>query len=124
LQEATDKMYDFFNCGQKEQPKNKHRLIDWDKDSMIICSAVNNVAGKEVRGESYLHWWTFMGYYMAIGDCALSTIVNIRYKIANNQKLEKHERKFRTENPQYFNMDYRSMEEIEEDNYIRDLWNS
>lgn len=125
IDEAVEKMNDFFNCGQDmKDAKNSPRLIDWEKDSMLVCSAVNNVAQKEVRNEPYLHWWTFMGYYLGIGECALSTIINIRYKIAKNIKLENHEKKFKQENPQYFNTDYRSAEQKEADEYVRSIWGS
>lgn len=110
-------MMKFFNLGSddEDERKSSYRLIDWDKDSNLICSAVNKVAGKEIRAEQYIHWWTFMGYYMAIGQSPLSTIVGIRGKIARQEKLEKYEKRFRYENPQYFNMDYKSLEERELD---------
>lgn len=113
----AQEMMKFFNCGSNDmnEKKSSYRLIDWDKDSNLICSAVNKVAGKEVRAEEYIHWWTFMGYYMAIGQSPLSTIVGIRGKIARQEKLEKYEKRFRYDNPQYFNMDYKSLEERELD---------
>lgn len=117
LEQLAQEMMKFFNCGSdgKDEKQTNYRLIDWDKDSNLICSAVNKVAGKEIRAEEYIHWWTFMGYYMAIGQSPLSTIVGIRGKIARQEKLEKHEKRFRYENPQYFNMDYKSLEERELD---------
>jgi len=124
VEDAIKNMFVFINCGQEEESKKAEAtLIDWEKDSMLITSAINNVAGKEIRAEKYLHWWTFIGYYMAIGECPLSNIVAIRYKIAKGKKLEKHEKKFRDENPQYFNIDTRSVEQKQADNYINDLWN-
>lgn len=124
IKEAVEKMFDFIDCGQSvEQKSSGVKLVDWDKDSTLICSAVNNVAGKEIRAEKYLHWWTFIGYYMAIGDCALSQIIGIRYKIAHAQKLEKHEKKFKQENPQYFMIDMRNREQRDADEYVQSLWN-
>ena len=65
LKLAIEKMYEFFNCNQKEVgAKQNYKLIDWDNDSQIICSAINNVANIEIRSLEYLHWWTFMGYYI------------------------------------------------------------
>ena len=124
LPQLRTEMIKFFNGGEDEIASNTHnyRLIDWGKDSQLICSAVNNVAKTEVRALKYLHWWTFLGYYTAVGECPLSTIVGIRYKIAKNEKLEKHEKKFRAENPEYFNLDLRSVEQQEADDYIRKLW--
>lgn len=124
VKDAVLEMFKFINCGQPEESKpSSVRLIDWEQDSVLITSAVNNVAGKEIRSEKYLHWWTFMSYFMAIGECSLSQIVGIRYKIAHNEKLEKHEKKFKHENPQYFNIDLRSKEQREADAYVRSLWN-
>lgn len=125
FEQAVIGMFNFMNIGQENNPKQAStvKLIDWEKDSLLVTSAINNVAGKEIRAEKYLHWWTFISYYMAIGDCALSQIVAIRYKIAHNEKLEKHEKKFRNENPQYFNIDYRTSEQKAADDYIQNLWN-
>ena len=82
--------------------ETKHKLIDWVQDEQLITSAINNVAGTEIRALPYLHWWTFIGYYMAVGESALSTVVGIRSKLAEHKKLAKHELKFKRDNPQYF----------------------
>lgn len=124
LAAAVEEMYNFFNCGQESVgAARNHKLIDWEKDSQVIVSAINNVAKKEIRAETYIHWWTFMGYYLAIGECPLSTIVNIRDKIVRGKKLEKWEQDFKLNNPEYFNWNFKSVEEEELDNYIRELWN-
>ena len=125
LKELTNKMIWFFDCGNSYETKktNTKRLIDWDKDETLIVSAINKVAGKEIRLEPYMHYWTFISYYMAIGDCSLSTIVAIREKIANGTKLEKHEQKFRKENPHYFTIDMRTQQERDEDEWLQSLWN-
>lgn len=122
IKQAINELFLFINGGQEEKPKEAPKLIDWEKDSNLICSAINNVAGKEIREEKYIHWWTFLGYYMAIGECALTQIVSIRYKIAKDEKLEKHEKKFRMENPQYFNIDTRSIQQRDAEDYIQSLW--
>lgn len=126
LEIAVKEMYKFFNCGQDSSPghQSHYRLINWEKDEHLICSAINNVANKEIRFEPYIHWWTFMGYYMAIGECPLSTIVGIRSKIMHGKKLEKYEKEMMANNPEYFSDDYRSLEDIEADMEIRKLWNS
>ena len=123
LNQCVLEMFKFFNQNEELQ-SNTHdvRLLDWDSDSNLIASAINKVANQEIRSLEYLHWWTFLGYYIAIGECPLSHIVGIRSKIANNQKLEDHEKKFKQENPQYFNIDMRSAEQKEADDYIRKLW--
>ena len=65
-----------------------------------------------------------MGYYSAIGKCPLSTILNIRDKIVKGKKLEKEERTFRQENPQYFVWNKNTVEEEEADRLVKELWNS
>ena len=125
LEEAVKQMYIFFNCGQEDNYKQElPKLLDWEKDSQLIASAVNKIAGKEIRLEEYVHWWTFMGYYTAIGQSALATVVGIRDKIVKGKKLEKWERQFKQDNPRYFDWDKRTTEERELDELAMSLWNS
>lgn len=126
LQEAVDKMFWFFNCQDNSlvQRPASHKLIDWDQDSQMICAAVNKVAGKEVRMEPYVHWWTFMGYYMGIGESLFSTVVNIRDKMVRGTKLEKHESKFKRENPQYFVWNSKTVDQREADEWLKQVWNA
>ena len=87
-QSLIDKAFLFFNCGQDHAPgETNFKTIDWEQDAQLISSAVNNVAGKEIRAEQYIHWWTFMGYFNAVGESALSTVVGIRNKIVKGTYL-------------------------------------
>lgn len=123
LQKAVQEMYNFFNCNRVNLGiKSHYKLLDWKNDEILIISAINNVAKKEVRAEDYIHWWTFIGYYTAIGDCPLSNIISIRSKIAKGKKLEKYESQFRRENPEYFNMRY-NLDDEEADKLFNELWN-
>lgn len=126
LPTAVREMFKFINCGQTESSGASvdYKLIDWDRDSQLICSAVNKVYGKEIRLEPYIHWWTFMGYYLAVGDSALSTVVGIRNKIIKGKPLEKYEKEFRKNNPNYFNRSFDSAKKKDLDNYVKELWNS
>lgn len=126
LRELVEKMFWFFNCGSEDSPgtKTNYKLIDWEGDAQLVSSAVNKVAGTEIRALEYLHWWTFMGYYSAIGESTLSTIVGIRHKIVEGKPLEKYERKFRQDNPQYFNWDHKTIEEHEAEDIVLKMWNS
>lgn len=125
ISEAVSKMYEFFNCGQVQNIGNqtKHRLIDWEQDSQLICSAVNKVANKEIRAEPYVHWWTFVGYYSAIGESLFSTIVRIRSKSLKGENLEKYERKFKRENPEYFVWNTNPVQDEEAEALFNELWN-
>ena len=68
--------------------------MDWGQDAGLILPAVNRVLGGEARAMPYLHWWTFLGAYMEIGESLFSTVLGIRRKWAKGQKLEKWEQEF------------------------------
>lgn len=124
LAEAIQSMFLFFNCGQEHVGmETDYELVDWNKDEQIIVAAINTVANKEVRLEEYIHWWTFMGYYSAIGECPLNTIISIRDKLMRGKKLEQHEREFRQQNPQYFVWDSSTTEDKEAEALFNELWN-
>lgn len=102
-EQAIKGMMDFISLNDDENGyRANHKLIDWVQDEKMIVSAINNVAHTEIRALPYLHWWTFTGYYMAIGECPLSMVVGIRNKLAKHKKLEKYELEFKRQNPQYF----------------------
>ena len=62
---------------------------------LISCWAdVNKVAGREIRGAEFLHWWTFLSWFHAIGEGQLSTLVSIRDKLRRGKKLEKWEQDY------------------------------
>lgn len=92
--EAYGQALDFIDMGMKDDGKRKPHTMDWEQDAQIIIPAVNRVYGTEIRAVPYLHWWTFLGSYMEIGDCLFSQVVNIRQKKAKNKKLEKWEKDF------------------------------
>ena len=125
LSDLIEQMFEFFNGGKadKETAKAHRKLIDWNDDSALICSAINHVAGKEIRSEPYIHWWTFLSYYMSIGECVLSTVVSIRDKTMRGKKLEKWERDYKTENPQYFNWNHKTIDELDAENWLKSVWN-
>ena len=121
--DLVKEMFLFMNGGQAE-PDNapaRPRVINWEKDSQIICAAVNKVANQEIRALPHLHWWTFLGYYMSVGESVLSTVVSIRDKIARNKKLEKWEKDYRRDNPHYFVTEQDERAKEMED-YLRKLW--
>lgn len=61
----------------------------------MIFAAINKVAGREVRAEPYMHWWTFLGYFQSIDrDDLWGFVLTIRQKKAKHKKLEKHETEF------------------------------
>lgn len=123
LESLVKEMYWFMECGENPMHSMPYKTIDWDKDSQMICSAVNKVAHMEVRSVEYLHWWTFLGYFSEVGESVLSTVVGIRNKIKRGKKLEKHEKEFKANNPHYFIWDSRTAEQRRDEEEILSLWN-
>lgn len=84
--------------GEEEDPRKSPRVMDWEQDEAIMFPAINKVAGFETRSADYVHWWTFMGYYMEISEGVFSNVLSIRLKKVKGKKLEKWEREFWTSN--------------------------
>lgn len=125
IEEALMKATQFINCDAKEEEKNtiSPRLMDWEQDANMIISATNAIAGKELRAEPYVHWWTFLGYYMSIGDSLFSSVVNIREKKARGKKLEKEEREWYQRNKDIVDLKVRITDEekAEEEAFLKEL---
>lgn len=121
IQEALDKVAEFIDMGIKEDSK-KPKSMDWEQDSPIIIPAVNKILNLEIRAKEYLHWWTFLGAYMEIGDSLFSNIVNIRVKKAKGKKLEKHELDFYKENKSLIDFQIKEKRSNEEKEMLRDYF--
>ena len=78
----------FVNGGQEEPQNPGPQLLHWEQDALDIVADVNKVAGQEIRALPYLHWWTFLGWFLSIGEGNLSTLVSIRDKLRRGKKLE------------------------------------
>lgn len=94
---ACEKAVEFIDYTVPDN-RPKPRTMDWEQDAAIIIPAVNKVAGKEVRAAEYIHWWTFLGYFMEIEDGMFSQVLSIRQKKARKKKLEKWEKEFERNN--------------------------
>ena len=95
MEEAARQAKWFIVCVQEEDDKKPPvKLLDWEQDEPLIFPAVNKVAGMETRSALYIHGWTFMGYFMEIGEGTFSTVLGIRQKRAKKKKLEKWELEF------------------------------
>lgn len=85
----------FIDCGEDpKEGKKSARLMDWEQDERILFPAINRVAGCETRAQEYIHWWTFMGYFMEIHDGVFSQVLSLRQKKSKGKKLEKWEQEF------------------------------
>ena len=107
VEEAVKQMLRVIDCESEEefaeksntQTEPQPRLMSWKKDFKFIAPAVSRVLGYDVRTPNkYTHWWTFMGAFQEIGECAWSTIISIRKKKIKGQKLEDWEQKVYREN--------------------------
>ena len=112
LQEAFDAAIRFIDHG--EGGERGPRTMDWEQDAPLIFPAVNRVAGCEVRALDYLHWWTFLGYFMEIRDSTAATVFSLRQKKARGRKLEKWEKEFWEQNAEICRLKPR-MSEAERD---------
>lgn len=98
IPEALKKANDFIDCGQQGDGSSKPKTIDWKQDAHLIIPEVNKVAQREVRIDPDIHWWTFFGWFMGIGEGTLGTVLHIRQQRSKGKKLEKWERDFYIEN--------------------------
>lgn len=94
--QAMEYLSFFLRCGAEETPGP--RLMDWQQDAAVIISEVNRTAGKEIRSLEFVHWWTFLGWFHAIGDGQLATLISLRDKLRRGKPLEDWEREFYRQN--------------------------
>ena len=129
LQEACTVASWFLDGGKEEsseqtshiQPK-ANQLFSWTQDEQMIFSAINKVAGCEIRSLEFLHWWTFLGYFSEIGEGLFTTVISIRQKQAKRKPLEKWEKQFYEKNKDLVDIKRKySAEEQAERNFINKL---
>lgn len=113
LQQAVSYFSWFISCGEPGQSGEK--LICWQQDAALIVAEVNRVSGQEIRGLPYLHWWTFLGWFHAIGEGRFSAVVALRKKLRRGQPLEPWEKTFYRENKAVVDLQRRySRQELQE----------
>ncbi|MBQ7767557.1 MAG: hypothetical protein IJ403_01590 [Oscillospiraceae bacterium] len=99
-QEDAARYLSDFIAYDNQDDKPGPKLMDWQQDSAMIIADVNKFAGKEIRAEKYMHWWTFLSYFYGVGEGQLSTVVGIRSKKAKGKKLDKWEQEYYRDNRQ------------------------
>ena len=113
IEEAVNRLYWFINGGESVDPdvQKKPKLVDWEKDFPYIISAINRIAGKEIRALDYMHWWTFLSLYNDIdGESTFAFIVRIRDKLRRHKKLDETEKRFYRENRKVVDIETRYSE--------------
>ena len=97
--------------------------MDWEQDAPLIVPAINKSVKIDIRSVKYMHWWTFFGMYMEIGESTFSTVVSIRDKKRREKKLEKWEQEFYRNNKHLVDLKARKIERSEEEkDAIRELF--
>lgn len=97
-------------------------LLDWEQDAPLIAADINKASGQELRALPFVHWWTFLSWFNAIGQGQLSTVVSIRSKLAGGKKLEGWEQEFYRENRALVELPRRySQQELQEKQRLEKL---
>ncbi|ENZ36699.1 Gp15 family bacteriophage protein [Enterocloster bolteae] len=121
LTEAAEKALWFIDCGVVHEDIPLPRVIDWEQDAGIIFPAVNRIAGFETRGFQIIHWWTFYGWFMEIGDGLFSQVLSIRQKLSKGKRLEKWEQEFLQNNKKLCELEKSTDKSKEEFDYFAEL---
>lgn len=113
--EAYEAAIRFIDNDADPQPRQGPRTMDWEQDAPLLFPAVNRAAGYEVRTAEYLHWWTFLGYFMEIKDSVYASVLGLRQKKAKGKKLEKWEKEYWQANKKICQLDQKLTEEEKEE---------
>lgn len=125
MNEAMDRLSEFIDAGITDEGIPKPKTMDWEQDASLIIPEINKQIGNgiDVRILKDMHWWTFLGYYMGIGESTFSTVVGIRYKKAKGKALDKWEREYYKENKSLIDIRIKyTEEEKEEKNRLNELF--
>lgn len=110
-EEAMTFLSDFVSGGKNVSAPHQPKVLDWQQDSDLIVADINRVAGREIRELPFLHWWTFLSWFHAIGEGQLSTVIAIRNKLARGEKLEYWEKTYYRDNKQRVDLPKRRSQE-------------
>jgi len=123
-QKVLAALYSFIDCGEKpSDTKGLPKVMDWDVDFQSIISDMNKVAKcEDIRSVPYMHWFTFISIFHAIGEGNLSYAVNIRKKLRNHEKHSKEEAEWVSRNKEkaYLKQQEENYDE-EDEEWLEDL---
>ena len=71
-----------------------YKSQDWQQDAPLIAAGISRATGQDVRALPYLHWWSFLSWFDAIGEGTFATVVALRDKLRRGKKLESWELEF------------------------------
>ena len=67
------------------------RLVAAGANALEVGTGISKAAGQDVRTLPYLHWWSFLAWFDAIGEGSFATVVAIRDKLRRGKRLENWE---------------------------------
>lgn len=112
----------FVSGGRPQESAPGPVLLDWEQDAPLIAADINKASGQELRALPFVHWWTFLSWFNAIGQGQLSTVVAIRSKLSGGKKLEAWEQEFYRQNRALVELPKRrSRQELEEKQRLEKL---
>ena len=88
---ATEFLTEFLAAGHRAAPKRGPPLMGGQEDGPLIAAGISRAAGQDVRTLPYLHWWSFLALFDAIGEGSFATVVAIRDKLRRGKRLENWE---------------------------------
>ena len=91
---ATAFLQEFLQASRPEPQPGTPQLMDWQQDAPLIAAGIRQAAGCDVRSMPYLHWWSFLACFDAIGQGSFATVVAIRDKLRRGKRLEAWELEF------------------------------
>ena len=115
MNEAIEQAVWFLNLGDTIKSNSDIRLYDWEQDRSMIFAAVNKVCGREVRSVDYMHFWTFISFFMEIGEGLFSNVISIREKKKKNKPLEDYEKEFYVANRELIDLKLRYNSEVQKE---------
>ena len=65
---ATEFLTGFLAAGHRAAARPGPPLMDWQQDAPLIAAGISRAAGQDVRTLPYLHWWSFLALFDAIGE--------------------------------------------------------
>ena len=113
-EDAFEVAVDFIDNGMEPDKSDNVKKVDFEQDARLLFPAINRVAGREIRLDPDIHWWTFLGWFMEIGECTYSQVLNIRTKKASGKALEKWEEEFYSKNRKMVDIQVRLTKEEQE----------
>lgn len=95
LDEAVDRMVEFYACDSGNEQKNGNtkggRQYDFDMDADVLLASFLSAYGVDLTTEK-MHWWTFRRLMMNL-PADSPFMQRVRYRVADTKKMTGEERK-------------------------------